>query len=67
MKFLLLPAARSCLLSRPARGGWIEIKRLLKTVDNVQSRPARGGWIEIFLSISMVLLVPVPPRTGRVD
>ena len=33
--------------SRPARGGWIEIKAIQNNTLVMQSRPARGGWIEI--------------------
>ena len=34
-------------LSRPARGGWIEIWRGSLPAAPTMSRPARGGWIEI--------------------
>ena len=37
----------AALLSRPARGGWIEIKWYFVRVQRTQSRPARGGGIEI--------------------
>ena len=34
-------------LSRPARGGWIEICQRRDSQCQAMSRPARGGWIEI--------------------
>ena len=34
-------------LSRPARGGWIEITEIQIIIFVHWSRPARGGWIEI--------------------
>ena len=33
--------------SRPARGGWIEIRPAAPLCPETASRPARGGWIEI--------------------
>ena len=41
----------SILLSRPARGGWIEIILNAVKSELVSSRPARGGWIEISIKI----------------
>ena len=34
-------------MSRPARGGWIEILFTENKNQLIRSRPARGGWIEI--------------------
>ena len=34
-------------VSRPARGGWIEICFRAMLILLILSRPARGGWIEI--------------------
>ena len=36
------------LMSRPARGAWIEIKAVTTSAGAERSRPARGAWIEIF-------------------
>ena len=35
------------IMSRPARGGWIEILLSAWAFGRGRSRPARGGWIEI--------------------
>ena len=35
------------LLSRPARGAWVEILILIDEIGVLQSRPARGAWVEI--------------------
>ena len=36
------------LLSRPARGAWVEIKATVEDLqDELASRPARGAWVEI--------------------
>ena len=43
--YFLLPA-----VSRPARGGWIEIVGTCSKPPGGRSRPARGGWIEIRLA-----------------
>ena len=57
-----------CCVSRPARGGWIEINNMLSNNKNTEmSRPARGGWIEILVVFDPPHLRRVPPRTGRVD
>ena len=37
-------------MSRPARGGWIEIIFELLRSQLLESRPARGGWIEMTFS-----------------
>ena len=44
-------------VSRPARGGWIEIVFNLPSQNLRPSRPARGGWIEITIAR--------PVRSGR--
>ena len=54
-------------MSRPARGGWIEIVNQRKQKINSQSRPARGGWIEMCAGHGGSGRANVPPRTGRVD
>ena len=54
-------------LSRPARGGWIEIVSSVADFKAGASRPARGGWIEIGLRRGFAIWSQVPPRTGRVD
>ena len=38
-------------MSRPARGGWIEIRLSPFRRGPIPSRPARGGWIEMVASI----------------
>ena len=53
--------------SRPARGGWIEIRDHSVSVFHVSSRPARGGWIEILGWFFILWVLDVPPRKGRVD
>ena len=53
--------------SRPARGGWIEITRTVRSPDSTVSRPARGGWIEILVYGLVIMIWWVPPRKGRVD
>ena len=58
----------SSLLSRPARGAWIEIEEIDKGSHPYTSRPARGAWIEI--RNEMICREPdgvVAPRKGRVD
>ena len=34
--------------SLPARGAWIEIETLTRSIEFVRSLPARGAWIEIY-------------------
>ena len=36
------------LLSRPARGAWVEIISYVPAVNGRLSRPARGAWVEMF-------------------
>ena len=54
--------------SRPARGGWVEIKdRNVPQITRFKSRPARGGWVEMRYDDGFVQpMYPVPPRKGRV-
>ena len=54
------------LLSRPARGAWVEIIALGKLFVSVQSRPARGAWVEMRKSNNCGLSCRVAPRKGRV-
>ena len=53
-------------MSRPARGGWIEITILTLTRNGISSRPARGGWIEMGSSVVIIqtVLCPVPQGAG---
>ena len=53
--------------SRPARGGWIEMKKGMQNQTRCESRPARGGWIEIEKMKKLNTRINVPPRKGRVD
>ena len=39
-------------MSRPARGGWIEIPDVVCRDLQIPSRPARGGWIEINMQVA---------------
>ena len=54
-------------MSRPARGGWIEMLPLVNVMYMSPSRPARGGWIEIRAKQTRMSRMKVPPRKGRVD
>ena len=36
------------LLSRPARGAWVEIPVMVALATLPESRPARGAWVEMF-------------------
>ena len=54
-------------LSRPARGGWIEMIACAGCFLQISSRPARGGWIEINSKQTSMSGTLVPPRKGRVD
>ena len=48
MKFIRESELLEYVKSRPARGGWIEIKATDAETGGAVSRPARGGWIEMF-------------------
>ena len=54
------------LLSRPARGAWVEMVVCAHAASDMQSRPARGAWVEIRTIQSSALLNVVAPRKGRV-
>ena len=54
------------LLSRPARGAWVEILILIDEIGVLQSRPARGAWVEILTQCWGLGYVVVAPRKGRV-
>ena len=55
------------LLSRPARGAWIEIPPPCPSLPPGRSRPARGAWIEIGKRKHAIDTISVAPREGRVD
>ena len=56
------------LLSHPARGAWIEIKRDSKPQESRnESHPARGAWIEIVDLSHFGIKITVAPRKGCVD
>ena len=57
----------SSLLSRPARGAWIEIGLCSDRLMYPVSRPARGAWIEIVTAAAVKAEEDVAPRKGRVD
>ena len=68
MKLLVFGWRRFRVLSRPARGGWIEIITQRGGGPWQRSRPARGGWIEILARYhSAGVTCHVPSREGRVD
>ena len=67
MKLTFLKVFGIPLVSRPARGGWIEIISSGVLPHIFSSRPARGGWIEIPVDPQEFIDFYVPPRTGRVD
>ena len=68
LKFKVLIELCGCHVSRPARGGWIEIARFhAGGFVGRESRPARGGWIEIADARGKSKCSGVPPRKGRVD
>ena len=56
------------LLSRPARGAWVEISSDISTKrECLWSRPARGAWVEIIIIVMLsILVILVAPRKGRV-
>ena len=54
------------LLSRPARGAWVEIKMQRKYHLTIMSRPARGAWVEIVSIHTEEQKMSVAPRKGRV-
>ena len=54
----------ACNVSRPARGGWIEIDHDGKHGARRPSRPARGGWIEIALPSPRDRGLPSRPARG---
>ena len=54
-------------MSRPARGGWIEIKYDALICDGAVSRPARGGWIEMAGAKRMAWAMRRPAPHGGVD
>ena len=53
--------------SRPARGAWVEITRIMRSEQVAEmSRPARGAWVEIGAGRRYALRRGVAPRKGRV-
>ena len=54
------------LLSRPARGAWVEIPLFWYYYEDPESRPARGAWVEIHMKTVVKLDYAVAPRKGRV-
>ena len=54
--------------SHPARGAWIEIYDVWRSIRNfLKSHPARGAWIEIWNFHQLAALDFVAPRKGCVD
>ena len=54
------------LLSRPARGAWVDIDNIENGQTTIQSRPARGAWVEMMKNVSPNQSIIVAPRKGRV-
>ena len=55
------------LVSRPARGAWVEILTRASTRKGAKkSRPARGAWVEMLLAPDISAPDAVAPRKGRV-
>ena len=54
------------LLSRPARGAWVEIYIIRYEMELKLSRPARGAWVEMLVGFVLRGLWDVAPRKGRV-
>ena len=54
------------LLSRPARGAWVEMWAYYTNAHVPASRPARGAWVEIYIIRYEMELKYVAPRKGRV-
>ena len=62
------PIVVKLILSRPARGAWIEISGPKQGGwGRKKSRPARGAWIEMQTTVRPIIESLVAPRTGRVD
>ena len=55
------------LMSRPARGAWIETTWQSAPCAVKESRPARGAWIETAHRTRRHRWQDVAPHTGRVD
>ena len=55
------------IMSRPARGAWVEILTVLPSIlCNIKSRPARGAWVEIHSPLAILLmLVRRAPQGAR--
>ena len=68
MKFENSPRVVVQAASHPARGAWIEIKRVANfPYKELRSHPARGAWIEIDKMQAVCVSVHVAPRKGCVD
>ena len=64
LKYEIGRRERDDIVSRPARGGWIEMIDGRKNLSYMTSRPARGGWIEIKLSHAEKSRVESRPARG---
>ena len=53
-----------CLMSRPARGAWVEISMRIRESGIKASRPARGAWVEIPLLILTYWVIWSRPARG---
>ena len=68
MKFVASSVCELGLLSRPARGAWIEIMRSANISQKSASRPARGAWIEMSLpGVSFASMMSRPPRGAWIE
>ena len=67
MKYCYYGLVRRYVLSRPARGAWVEIFPMGERFAALTwSRPARGAWVEILVLLLCSRLLFVAPRKGRV-
>ena len=67
LKYKLILSTCSAHQSLPARGAWIEIRRLRPLTRSDTSLPARGAWIEILSTTFFAASHAVAPREGSVD
>ena len=66
MKFLAAVVILVAVVSRPARGAWVEISSQRKVKTAYWSRPARGAWVEMRVDCASSSKDAVAPRKGRV-
>ena len=52
------------LLSRPARGAWVEMYQHTEHNSAEESRPARGAWVEMMKNVSPNQSIMSRPARG---